>query len=193
MPNNTNNTNNTERETIIIEKRTITRVTAANDARNPSEDGKRLFIQLSGDTFKGFDANNVEIMTNSFSKNIQTLCQEIGVKSQYLNLAYALFNGHNAPFAAKRISLTFLSLVMQGSDITIKRTLKKAGDNRNTNNVEDVFENDTWVTEIVDFAEHIQPLVEQLLMNMVANDKIIEVKEYKANTPSLSDILNKLN
>ena len=77
--------NEKEYKDMTLKNVAIKQVTKGQNAN----DNRRYYLELDCEKFVSFK-DGKEIMTNSISKNITTLCKEIGPKIPILNTAFAM-------------------------------------------------------------------------------------------------------
>ena len=110
---------------------------------------KRVGIVLDK-TFKGFNQNDEEIETDTFRFNLYTAAKQFAPFILQVKMAQALSLG-------KPIQPELLALVLTNANITIERTLREKGEQRDTDDENDVFEKDTWTTKVVACTPNIDP------------------------------------
>lgn len=155
--NNTENTENNENNVVAPIKVVAKVVNVVY-----SDTLKRVGIVLDK-TFKGFNQDNKEIETDTFRLNAYTLAKQTSAFVPHIKMAQALALG-------KSVRPELFSLSLIGADIEIVRTYHEEGEERETlkeDGTPEVYEKDTWTTEISKVVPHIDPTFAPMLMEYV--------------------------
>lgn len=156
--NNNGNTENTENKVMVEPIKVIAKVVNVVY----SDTLKRVGIVLDK-TFKGFNQDNKEIETDTFRLNAYTLAKQTSAFVPHIKMAQALALG-------KSVRPELFSLSLIGADIEMVRTFHEEGEERETlkeDGTPEVYEKDTWTTEITKVTPHIDPTFAPMLMEYV--------------------------
>jgi hypothetical protein len=169
------NTTTNERETQNIEKRNILRVSRASN-----EEGNRYYIEVDGEPFKGYNKNNEEILTNSFSMNLTTLVGQIGLKSEMLSTAFAMASVQGAK--TKRVlNPEIVALCLVGATISIQRDHKLATDLREGGEEGATYGSNVWKNTITAFESHVTAFASQIAVQRIMNPDTLTIEAKSAN------------
>lgn len=169
----TKTTDNTEREKQIIEKRNIIRVT-----RGKNEEKNRYYIEVDGEPFKGFNKNNEEVLTNSFSMNLITLVGQIGIKSEMLSTAFAMASVQGTK---KALNPEIVALCLVGATISVHRDLKLATDLREGGEEGSTYGINVWKNTITNFESHLTAFASQIVASRIMNPDTLTIDDTKEN------------
>lgn len=175
----TKTTNNIEREKQIIEKRNIIRVT-----RGKNDEKNRYYIEVDGEPFKGFNKNNEEVLTNSFSMNLTTLVGQIGIKSEMLSTAFAMASVQGMK---KALNPEIVALCLVGATISVRRDLKLATDLREGGEEGATYGSNVWKNTIIAFESHLTAFATQIVASRIMNPDTLTIMDVNENAiPSAS-------
>lgn len=142
-----------------------------------SESLKRVGI-VTDQSFKAFDQEHKEVKSDTFRLNVYTLASQTAAFVPHIKMAQALSLG-------KGVQPELFSLALIGADVEFTRTLHEQNEERETlkaDGTPEIFEKDTWTTEITKVVPHIDPLFQPMLMEYVKPaKKVVTTTEVTAN------------